>query len=89
MNLIVKRRGHTESFDSRKLYASIYAACRSVEMKEIEAEQIAEMISKQIEKDISKAKAVSSDHLFKLAASHLKAHHPEASYMYIHHRDVS
>lgn len=89
MSLIVKRRGHTEPFDARKLYASIYAACRSVEMKEPEAEQIAEKISREIEKEILKAKAVSSDHIFKLAANLLKAHHPEASYMYRHHRDVS
>lgn len=88
-HLIVKRRGHTEAFDIKKLYASLYAACRSIRMSEPESEMLADKISREIEKSIEKAQAVSSNEIFRLGEKHLSAHNPEAAYMYKHHRDIS
>lgn len=48
MQVIIKRRGHKEHFDERKLYASIYAACASAHLTERECEKTADTITKKI-----------------------------------------
>ena len=47
---IVKRGGHEEHFDERKVYASCFAACLNVHMNKIEAEECAEKVTKDIKK---------------------------------------
>jgi len=44
---IVKRRGHKEEYDERKVYASAYAACLNVHLGEIEAEEIATKVKRK------------------------------------------
>ena len=44
---IVKRRGHVEEFDERKVYGSCYAACLSSHVPHIEAEKVCEKVSKE------------------------------------------
>jgi len=87
---IVKRRGHKEKFDERKLYASVYAACVLTEsMKEKECEKEANTVTKQVKKWMSSKKEVSSEDIFRIAAQSLRKHHKDAAFMYETHRDVS
>lgn len=86
--MVVKRRGHTEDFDVRKLYASIYSACRGVSMSEPDSEMVADKVSREVGFAISKSKLVSSDQIFKLTAHMLNAQNEEVAYMYKHHRDI-
>lgn len=89
MSHIVKRKGHTEPFDEKKLYASVYAACMTLRMEEEEAETIAQMVTDEVKNDIKKDKEVTSDKLQNAAAKYLKKYHPDAAYIYKTHLDVS
>lgn len=89
MTTIVKRKGHREEFDERKLYASVYAACLSAHVKHEEAESIANLVCREIKKWLSDKEKVSSDQIFQKAGEELKHLNKEASFMYLTHRDIS
>ncbi len=84
----VKRRGHTEKYDERKCYGSIYAAGLSCHLKHTESEKIASEACKEITKWVHQKKKVSSDNIFKKVASHLKKKHADVAFMYETHRDI-
>ena len=63
MVVIVKRRGHNERFDERKVYASAYATCISAHYPEIKCEKIADEITRKIKDFIKNKKQVQSKHL--------------------------
>lgn len=87
---VIKRDGKrpTEHFNDEKLHGSIYAACLSVRAAEGEAHRIASEI-------LAAAKAWCHDHpevtshdLRRVATEQLSRFHPEAAYLYQHHRLV-
>lgn len=84
---VVKRmNGHTEPYDERKLYASIYASCLAVRTPVGEAELTAAKICQDVLPWIvSKAEVTSLD-IRSRATVHLKIYNPDAAYMYAHHR---
>jgi transcriptional regulator NrdR family protein len=88
MNHIVKRKGHAEPYDQRKLYASVYAACLSVRSTEGEAELVAERVTKDVEAWLAKKHEVTSADIRRVASQNLKAYHADADYMYHNHRDL-
>lgn len=89
MKHIVKRKGHKEEFDSKKLYASIVAACVTLRMTQEQAELIAQSVTNDIESEIKDKNVVTSRILHRLAADSLNKYNPEAAYIYDHHRDIS
>jgi len=86
MGHIVKRGGHTEPYDQRKLYASIYAACLSVREYPGTAELTAQEVVEGFEKWLANKHEVTSNDIRRIAAEHLKAINPDAGHMYLHHR---
>jgi len=86
---IVKRKGHAEEFDDRKVYASCYAACLSSHIEHIEAEKICEKVSKEIKTWARKRKTVDSSDIFKRVIAAMKKHNKDAAFMYETHRDIS
>jgi len=86
---IVKRKGHSEEFDERKIYGSTYAACLNTQLKHTESEKIAEKVSKEIKVWAKKRKTVDSSDLFKKTIAALKKHNKDAAFMYETHRDIS
>ncbi len=86
---IIKRRGHEEEFDERKVYASCYAACLNASMKPIQAEKVCEKITKQIGKEVKSNKCTTSDHIFHRVAELLEKYDKNAAFMYKMHRDIS
>jgi len=83
---IVKRNtGHTEPYDERKLYASIYASCLSVRTPTGEAELTAEHVLRDIKPWLDKKLEVTSGDIRTHAANHLSVYNPHAAYMYKHH----
>jgi len=85
---IVKRSGRrpTESFDRQKLYDSILAACLSAQTASGHAESIARAITDEVLEWLSSRPEVTSHDLRRVAARHLKNHHPDAAYLYEQHR---
>jgi transcriptional regulator NrdR family protein len=88
MKHIVKRAGHSEPYDIRKLYASIYAACLSVREHPPTAELIAEEVGAGVSNWLEHKHEVTSNDIRRVAAKHLHAINPDAAYMYLHHRVV-
>ena len=86
---IVKRRGHLEEFDERKVYASCYAACLNTQIKEEDSEKICEKVAKEIKTWARKKKTVDSSDIFKKVVSTLKKYHKDVAFMYETHRDIS
>ena len=86
---IVKRKGHNEMYDERKIYASCYFACRSAHLDEIQSNNICSKITKAVTKWIIRKKMVSSSDIFKALVNELKKHHEDAAFMYETHWDIS
>ncbi len=88
MTHIVKRRGHKEKFDPRKVYATSYAACRNAHLSEIQSEQIAEAVTTALEKWIADKNEVTSDAIFHEIVEILRHLEPDAAFLYETHRDI-
>lgn len=88
-NHIVKRKGHAEKYDERKLYASIYHSCLAVRETAEASEMLAERVVKEIGEWLEKKHEVTSHDIRTHAAHHLKVYQPDAAWIYLHHRNVS
>ena len=86
---IVKRKGHNEPYDERKVYGSCYFACRNAHLTEKEAEELCNKVAAAVTKWIKSKKSASSDELFGMLAQELKKHNEDASFLYETHRDIS
>jgi transcriptional regulator NrdR family protein len=88
MKHIVKRAGHNELYDERKLYASVFSACQAVREPMGSAELIADKVVKDVNEWLDKKHEVTSNDIRAQAAKHLHAYHADAAYIYRHHRVV-
>lgn len=89
MTQIIKRRGHKQKFDERKLYASIYAACLSANVDKEEAAATSNLVVREVKKWLDEKREVTSDQIFSKAGEELGHLNKEASFMYTTHRDIS
>lgn len=89
MNHIIKRKGHKEPFDERKLYASVYAACTTLRVSDEEAETISQMVTDEMKEEFKNTEEIASDRLQKSTAQSLQKYHPDAAYIYKSHKDLS
>lgn len=87
--LVVKRRGHNESFDTRKLYASCYFACMTIAMDKQEAEKLCESVSADMRAWLKGKKKVDSQELFEAMVKVLARYNEDVAFMYETHRDIS
>ena len=86
---VIKRKGHKEKYDEKKVYASVYAACYVCEMPEKGCEKIAKSVSSEVKALVNRNKIITSEDIFKHVTRILKKHHEDAAFMYETHRDVS
>lgn len=89
MKHIVKRGGHHESYDSRKIYASVYAACMTVRMSVAEAELIADKVTQSLNIWVNDKQHVNSSDICTVVTKEMKKYNRDAAYLYAHHTDVS
>lgn len=87
---IIKREGRrpTERFNRDKLHASVVAACLSVRSPEGLAEHTAKDVCDAVVIWLGNKSTVTSADLRLTASKHLESFHPEAAYLYKHHRLV-
>lgn len=84
---IVKRSpGHSEPYDERKLYASVYASCLSVRTPSGEAELTAAKVCEDVLPWLQTKPEITSLDIRTEAYEHFKIYNPDAAYMYVHHR---
>jgi len=87
---VVKRSGRrpSERFDHEKLLRSVHAACLSVRTPEGEAESTAKNVTYAVILWLENKPVVTSHDLRRLASAHLERYHPDAAYIYQHHRII-
>lgn len=88
MKHLVKRAGHTEAYDERKLYASIYSAALAVREHPGAAELIAQEVVQDVNTWLEKKHEVTSNDIRRIAAESLKVINPDAGHIYLHHRVI-
>lgn len=90
---VVKRKGHKENYDERKVYGSVYAACYVTKMAEKKCERVASDVAKHVtgivKKGATKNICLDTRVIKKLAAAKLRRHNRDAAFMYETHRDVN
>ena len=87
---IVKRAGHKEPYDDRKVYGSCYAACLNVHIKDKEeAERICGEVTAEVNQWVENTAEFSSDEIFKKVTEALGKRNKDAGFMYQTHRDIS
>lgn len=87
---IIKREGRrpTEPFQRPKLHASIHAACLSVRSPDGVADVTATNVCDAVIVWLDTKPEVTSADIRRKAAETLESFHPEAAYLYKHHRLV-
>lgn len=85
---VVKRHGHAERFDERKIYASVYEACHAAQLSTSHAEKIAASVSLNVKKRMEKKTQVNSHEIHREVVKTLKKNHEDAAYLYEHHRNI-
>lgn len=85
---IVKRKGHLEKFDERKVYLSCIYACRSSHMGEKETEKVCRSVMKSVKTWIRGKKRVTSQQIFAVIRGGLRKHSEDAAFMYETHKDL-
>lgn len=88
-HLIVKRHGHMEEFDEKKIYGSVYAATLNAHHSEHKAEELAEKISKKLKKKFSKKDHIDSENIRDEIIKELENDDHEIAYLYRHHLDIN
>jgi len=81
-------QGHSEPYDERKLYASIYAACLALRTPAGEAELTANKVCQDIKPWLETKPEVTSTDIRHQASEHLKLYNPDAAYMYARHHTI-
>ena len=82
---IVKRRGHQEKFDERKLYASIYGAAEAAFCDEASCELLAGKITEEIKDWVKGKKSVDSTEIRGKVITALEKKNPEIAFFYDRH----
>jgi len=88
MQHIVKRAGHTEKYDERKLYASVYSASLAVRVPDTTAELVADKVTADVNRWLEKKHEVTSDDLRRKVSEFLDFYNHDAAYIFKHQRNL-
>jgi transcriptional regulator NrdR family protein len=80
--VIVKRRGHKEKFDEKKIYASIYFACMSAYRDEIKCEKLSEKVTNKIKAWIKNKRIVDSSQIREKVIAELRKENKKVEFYY-------
>ena len=87
-NYIVKHAGHSEPYDDRKIYSSVFAACIAVRESEPTAHLIADRVAKRVTESLGKKHEVTSHDLRVRASKQLWVYNEDAAWILRHHRNM-
>ena len=79
---------HAEVFDREKLHKSLVAACLSSGAPAGHADSMATRVTDEVEKWLESRPEVTTNDLRRIASKALRTYHPDASYLYEHHRST-
>ena len=88
--ITIKRRGETQTYESRKVYASVYSAGLNAHYGEKKSEQIAEEIEKRVTNWVKKHPHIKSSNIRDCIIEELsKIGEDDVALLYKHHLDVN
>lgn len=79
---------HPEPFDRHKLHQSIVAACLASGAPTGHAESMARRVVENVEAWLENRPEVTSNDIRRVASQNLRTFHPDASFLYEHHRST-
>lgn len=82
---VVKRRGHEEAFDERKVYGSVYAACASARRNEATCETVAEEVTGIVKGRADETDVLPSEEIRGLVREELEERDEELAFFYEQH----
>ncbi len=82
------RHRHGELFNKEKLHKSLVAACLSSGAPTGHADAMATSVTEAVIKWLESRPEVTTNDLRRVAGKYLQTHHPDASYLYEHHRST-
>lgn len=87
---VVKSSPHREPelFNQDKLHTSIVAACLASGAPTGHAESMARRVTEEVVIWLESRPEVTSDDLRRVASRYLRTYHPDAAYLYEHHRST-
>jgi len=88
MKHVVKRAGHTEEYDERKLYAAAFSACLSVHVPRATAELVAEKVTADVNNWIEAKQEVTSGDLRRKLSEFLEFYDEDAAHIFRHQRNL-
>lgn len=86
--LLVKRHGHMEEFDERKMYASIYSSALNAHLPDEEAESIADKVSKAVAKKLKSVDAITSKDIREAVVEEL-GEESDIAFLYLNHYNIN
>ncbi len=86
---IIKRQGHKEHYDERKVYKSVYAACFVVSNDKDYCTDLSLRIAAKVTKWIHRNHEVTNEQVTMFVAKLLKQEDPDIAFLYEHHMDIS
>lgn len=82
------RHNHGEPFNRDKLHKSLVAACLSSGAPTGHADSMATRVTEDVIRWLKSRPEVTTNDLRRVAAKSLRTYHPDASYLYEHHRST-
>jgi transcriptional regulator NrdR family protein len=83
---IIKRAGHDEPYDERKVYGSVYAAMLAAHQPTKTAELVASDVSARVTKEVVTHVHTSSDEIKHFVTKELAEFSKHAQFLYVHHK---
>jgi transcriptional regulator NrdR family protein len=88
MKHVVKRAGHSEEYDERKVYASAYSACLMVRESHETAEMIAAKVTELVNEWLQSKHEITTDDLRRKISEFLKLFDDDAAHIFKHQRNL-
>ena len=85
---IVKRGGHTEPYDEKKFYASVFSACFALREPSPTCELVAGKVTSELNEWIKDKHEVTSDDLRRKASEFLEFYNSDAAHIFKHQRNL-
>ena len=86
---VIKRKGHQEIYDEKKVYASVYSAALNCHYSEKKSEKLAERVMKAVNKLVESKRVFNSSSIRNFILGILERIDSDVALMYEHYLDLS
>lgn len=86
---VIKLNRRKETFNAKKMYKSIYAACLSTQLSKKECTKLAKQIHGEVVKVLEKQHCLLSEEITHTVAKAMHKRKKELAFMYKTHKDLS